>query len=180
MRAIVGPLGGSFGRARRRYADGADLSKLLHVPLWLDAVLANDRVAFPLHVLLGRLLNRLDAPPRAAGLEWLKAAAHARSEHALEIVVQGLVSTGRRARADDFASRLHMAVVNQVTCHGRDVTMRRRQLAALERAGMPARTAHDAGSADGQVGWHRQEAEHPARAGQHRTGRQYHPHPFDP
>jgi hypothetical protein len=125
--------------AMRRHAEGADLSKLLHVPGWLDALIGHDLVAFPLHVLIGDVLNRLDAPPALTGLEWLKAAAHAGSEGALQCVVNGLIATSRRAPSEHFESELGAAIVRRVTCHGRDVTMQRRQMLVLERAGIRAR-----------------------------------------
>jgi hypothetical protein len=120
----------------RRYAEGADLSKLLRLPWWIDALLGHDRVAYPLHVVIGDMLNWLDVPPAVAGLEWLKAAAHAGSERALQRVVEGLTATRRRALSEDFDAQIGAAVVRRVTCDGQDVTMRRRQLMALERAGI--------------------------------------------
>ncbi|MGE3908761.1 MAG: hypothetical protein AB7K36_05395 [Chloroflexota bacterium] len=109
--------------------------------------MSHDIVAYPLHALCGHLLNRLEMPPAAAGLEWLKAAAHARSGRALNRVVRGLSAVRQREGSDDLALRLGIAIVDQVTCHGDDVRMRRRQLTALARAGiqlpLPDRLPHN-------------------------------------
>lgn len=121
----------------RRYAEGADLSKLVRIPRCIDAFLSYDRVAYPLHVIVGDLLNWLHAPPPLVGLEWLKAAAHADSDRALQRVAQGLAVTRRRASISDFDLRIHAALVRRVTRDGQDVTMQRRQLASLVRAGIP-------------------------------------------
>lgn len=123
--------------AMRRHADGADLSKLVRLPGWIDALLSHDRVAYPLHVMVGDLLNRLDAPPSVVGLEWLKAAAHAGSERAIQRVADGFIATRRRASSADFDVQIGAAIVRRVTCGGEDVLMQRRQLAVLERAGIP-------------------------------------------
>ena len=126
--------------AMRRHAEGADVSKLVRLPRWIDAVLSHDRVAYPLHVMVGRLLNRLDVPPSVVGLEWLKAAAHAGSDRALQRVADGLTATRRRASGVDFDAWIGRAIARRVTCDGEDVMMQRRQLAALERAGIPPPT----------------------------------------
>jgi hypothetical protein len=126
----------------RRYAAGVDLSKTLRLPVWLDALLSHDLVAYPLHAGLGRIFNVLAVPPEIAGLEWLKAAAHARSERALARVVAGLTTSRRRAPSDDLGAKLGTALVRRVTCNGSDVEMRCRQIAALGRAGMPVAEQH--------------------------------------
>src|SRR5688572_7547052 len=111
----------------RRHAEGADLSKLLRLPWWIDTLLAHDRVAYPLHAIFGVVLNWLGAPPAVAGLEWLKAAAHAGSERALQRVVTGLIAARRRAAGEHFDAQIGAAVVRRVTRGGQDVTMQRRQ-----------------------------------------------------
>jgi hypothetical protein len=99
-------------------------------------LLNHDRVAYPLHLVCGRLLNGLNASPRVAALEWMKAAAHAESDDALARVGAGLRSALHRAGPDDLRPLLDAATVRPVTPDGRDVRMRRRQLAALARAGL--------------------------------------------
>jgi hypothetical protein len=125
----------------RRYFEGADLSKLLRLPRWLDAVTGHDLVAYPLHASFGSALNLLGAPPRVAALEWMKAAAHARSAAAVARVAAGLAEAQRRAGQNDLEPMLRAAVVDQVTRQGRDVKMRRRQLEAMASAGL---CSHDA------------------------------------
>lgn len=119
----------------RRHATGADLSSLI-LPPWLDGLLNHDRVAYPLHAACGRVLNWLGASPRVTALEWLKAAAHAESAASQSVVAAGLRRTIQRARVQDVQLVLRAAVVRPVTADGRDVRMRRRQLAALARAGV--------------------------------------------
>ena len=102
-----------------------------------NALLSHDRVAYPLHAIAGELLNRLEAPPSLVGLEWLKAAAHASSERAIQRVADGLIATRRRASSADFDVQIGAAIVRRVTCGGEDVLMQRRQLAVLQRSGIP-------------------------------------------
>jgi hypothetical protein len=141
-----------FERMMRKHAEGADLSSQLHLPRWIEAVLSHDRVAYPLHAVIGSALNGADGPPSAAGLEWLKAAAHARSEGAIERVARGLILARQRAQGADLEGMLGAALVSRVTCSGRDVAMRRRQLAALTRAGMQVESAMPASDASSVPG----------------------------
>lgn len=121
--------------AARRHAEGADLSALL-LPPWIDVLLNHDRVAYPLHMVFGSLLNGLNASPKVAALEWMKAAAHADSDGALARVGAGLRSTLQRAGPADLRPMLDAATVRPVTPDGRAIRMRRRQLAAMARAGL--------------------------------------------
>jgi hypothetical protein len=122
---------------KSRYLSGTDLSKALGFPWWVEAALSHDGVAYPLHAGLGRVLNMVEAPPEIAGMEWLKAAAHARSERALRRVVHGLETSRRRAGGQpDFEHRVAAALVHRVTCTGSDITMRQKQIVALTRAGL--------------------------------------------
>lgn len=147
MRASRGAHAGDRGLLRLatvRHTQGVDLSKQLRLPRWVDGVLDNDRVACTLHVVLGSVLAWSGAAPLTAGLEWLKAAAHTRTEHAFERVVEGLRATRARSRDVNLNEALRSAVVRASTCCGRDARMRRRQLAALERAGMGTGEQDDA------------------------------------
>jgi hypothetical protein len=119
-----------------RRAPGVDLSKRLRVPRWVDGLLDDDRVACTLHVVLGSALNWSGAASLIAGLEWLKAAAHTRTESSFERVVQGLRETRTRSQDVDLDEALRSAVIRASTCCGRDARMRHRQLVALEQAGM--------------------------------------------
>jgi hypothetical protein len=132
MLALVGKL----RYLLRLYAAGADVSRLLRLPCWMDALLNHDRVAYPLHAVLGYSLSGLRARPELAALEWIKAAAHARSERALGRVVLGLAESVQRADERHLERTLSAAMVCPTTHDGRDVLMRRRQITALARAGL--------------------------------------------
>lgn len=106
------------------------------MPLWLDGMLNHDWVAYPLHATFGSLLELFDLSPRVTALEWLKAAAHAESAVSQRLIGAGLRRTLHRAQSLDVRSTLTAALVRPVTEHGRDVQMRRRQLAVMARAGL--------------------------------------------
>jgi hypothetical protein len=133
-----------------RYVSGVDLSKALGLPWWMEAAVSHDYVAYPLHAGLAYAFTLVEAPPELSGMEWLKAASHARSERALGRVVSGIAASRQRASSSDFDGRVAVALVNRVTCTGSDVTMRQRQLRALHRAGLSipdAQTRRGAGGA---------------------------------
>jgi hypothetical protein len=119
-----------------RYPVGVDVSKALRLPPWLEATLSHDFVAYPLHAGLGSGFNLVQAPPELAGMEWLKAASHARSARGLRRVINGLAASRRRAPSANFDARVTAALVRRVTCTGSDVIMRRKQILALDRAGL--------------------------------------------
>lgn len=137
--------------AMRRRDEGADLSKALRLPGWLDAPLGHDRVAYPIHLLLGILLERVGAPPVVTGQEWLKAAAHGCTDGALSHVAQRLAATRRRSIPEEIDDRLRAALVRRLTCHRRDVVMRRRQLTVLEWSGIVVEGGHDVFGPAGEV-----------------------------
>lgn len=122
--------------ALRRYAEGADLSRLLRLPTWVDGVLSHDAVAYPLHSLLGHALHRANAPAAAVALEWIKAAAHARSATALDRVAAALRETSRRMGQAHLEHVLNAAIIRPISSHGRDVMMRDRQVDVMMRAGL--------------------------------------------
>lgn len=124
--------------AARRYAEGADISRVLRLPGWLDTVLSHDVVAYPLHVVFGRLLHYLNAPPAAVALEWIKAAAHARSASAMARVGVGLTEAKQRAGQQYLERVLNAAIIRPASDDGQDVMMRRRQVEAMARAGLRA------------------------------------------
>lgn len=128
---------GSLRSALLRYGSGTDLSKQLRLPHRLESLLSDDRIAYALHLTVARTMERLRLLPTVVAVAWLKAAAHARSERALHQVVEGMVTTAARSSNESLRRQLHVAVVGRVTCHGKDVVMRRRQLWVLASAGMP-------------------------------------------
>jgi hypothetical protein len=67
-----------------------DTSGSTHVPAWLARIKEGDDVAFPAHMLLGTLLQAAGCDGVASGLQWLKAAAHARSAGEIERSAAGL------------------------------------------------------------------------------------------
>ena len=91
----------------RVLAAQGDVTGRLGLPAAAERFLQRDSVAYPLHAALGALLNRLGGPPTAAGVQWLKAAAHAASDAQLERAVQGI---GEAAARDGDGARVRAAV----------------------------------------------------------------------
>ena len=102
----------STGAVARLYAEPLDVSGTTHLPRWLSTVKERDEIAYPAHVALGTLLNRLHGPP-AAGLQWVKAAAHARSPTEVERVGRGLATTRRRSDSPDHLEQTLCSYVAQ-------------------------------------------------------------------
>ena len=103
----------STGAVARLYAEPLDVSGTTRLPRWLSTVKERDEIAYPAHVALGTLLNRLHGPPAAAGLQWVKAAAHARSPTEVERVVRGLATTRRRSESPDHLEQTLCSYVAQ-------------------------------------------------------------------
>ena len=57
-----------------------------------------DDVAYPTHAALGTVLNLAGASPSAAGVQWVKAASHARSPGDVTRAAQGLAQARRYSR----------------------------------------------------------------------------------
>lgn len=76
-----------------------DVSGTTRLPDWLVNLKERDEIAFPLHAWLGAGLVRLGCEPTAAGLQWVKAAAHARSADDLDQAVAGLIAARANAGA---------------------------------------------------------------------------------
>ena len=125
------------GRSRRWPSDlqipPADLSEMLHLPRWRDAIVTHDRVAFPLHAIIGAACNAVDGPPAWAAMEWLKAAAHARSAAQAAAAVRGLAAALERAGDVATISKYLAAAVSAGTSGPTAAAHRRRQLSALAR-----------------------------------------------
>jgi hypothetical protein len=68
----------------------------------LSSIKEQDRVAYPLHVAAGTLLQRLGASPSMIAEQWLKAGYHARSDAETDITVQGLRSAVEGVQSDEL------------------------------------------------------------------------------
>ena len=106
------------GRLRRRLAIGAaglaaalggaavlialvaDPTADVTAPSWAAPLLQRDSVAYPSHAALGSALNRLGGPPQAAAAQWVKAAAHARSQADVRRAADGIAAARRRGGDD--------------------------------------------------------------------------------
>ncbi len=77
-------------------AEPIDLSGTNSVPTWLSALKQHDGIAFPVHAALGTVLSMLNCDPAASGLQWLKAAAHARSPAEIALTSRGLRDAAQR------------------------------------------------------------------------------------
>jgi hypothetical protein len=73
-----------------------DLSGTSSVPAWLSTFKQRDEIAFPVHAALGNVLSALDCDPLVSGLQWLKAAAHARSPAEIALTSSGLQNAAQR------------------------------------------------------------------------------------
>jgi hypothetical protein len=98
-------IGGQVGV--RLCQEPIDVSGTTRVPGWFSTLKNRDEIAYPAHAMLGDLLNRTSCSPLAAGLQWLKASAHARTEQDVAVAGQGLVTArGRAAQAEAFDAAL--------------------------------------------------------------------------
>lgn len=88
-----------------------DVTKRLGLPAPADEFLQRDEVAYPVHATLGAFLNRLGGSPEAAGVQWLKAAAHATTDAQLERAVHGI---GEAAAQDGDGARVRAAVCQRL------------------------------------------------------------------
>jgi hypothetical protein len=61
----------------------------------------DDHLAFSAHGLIGTAFDRLGAPPTAVATQWLKAAAHARTEDEFEAAARGLAAAAARSEELD-------------------------------------------------------------------------------
>src|SRR5688572_12940297 len=61
-------------------AESLNATATLPLPAWLDDLTQRGAIAYPAHAALGTALEMLDLSPAATAVQWLKAAAHARSD----------------------------------------------------------------------------------------------------
>ena len=93
--------------ATRTCAQPTDISGTTRLPAWLTALKNRDEIAYPAHAILGTLLDDAGCPPVVAGLQWVKAGAHARTEQEIEAAGAGLTSARTRAsQAETFDAEL--------------------------------------------------------------------------
>src|SRR6188768_3072054 len=82
--------------AVRVYSRPLDVSGRWQLPEAIQAVIERDEVAYPAHVLLATVLEATRAAPAAVGLQWVKAAAHARNAAQMQRATTGLVEAQQR------------------------------------------------------------------------------------
>jgi len=82
------------------------VSGTTRLPDWLTVLKERDELAFPAHAALGNILTVLGCSPAASGLQWLKAAAHARTPPEITLASDGLLAV-----AEHFGSSQALSVV---------------------------------------------------------------------
>ena len=60
-------------------------------------------ISYAYHVAAGTMINRLGVSPQSAAIQWVKAAAHARSQDQLSNAAQGIADARRRDKGVSFA-----------------------------------------------------------------------------
>src|SRR5436309_538172 len=80
----------------RVYSRPLDVSGTWRLPPLIQAVKERDAVAYPAHVVLATVLEATHAAPTAVGLQWIKAAAHARTQAQMQRVAVGLAQAQQR------------------------------------------------------------------------------------
>jgi hypothetical protein len=115
--------------ARQLCNEPLDVSGTVFIPSWVDAVKNQDALAYPAHVVLGTALARAHCRPSAIGLQWFKAASHARTESELRQAAQGMEA----ARVLETSEEEVRAELCRAVASGR---IRPQQVTALEWAGL--------------------------------------------
>jgi hypothetical protein len=75
-----------------------DVSGTVPLPGIIHRIKDRDEIAYPGHVLLARILAASRGSPTAVGLQWLKAAAHARNPADLDRAARGLDAAWERSQ----------------------------------------------------------------------------------
>ena len=119
--------------ARQTCTTPFDISGHIAVPDWLRATKEADAIAFPAHENIARALRAAQCPPSVSGLQWIKAAAHARSPAENEKVIDGLRADVRRSASDGELAQELCPFVQQPV---------REQRQDLETAGLPCSTSN--------------------------------------
>lgn len=110
--SIVVILGISISAAGVRVCvEPLDVSGTTRLPAEVASIKNRDDIAYPAHVILGTVLERLGCQPTATALQWFKAAAHARTDAELELTAQGIVAATRRSRSASEIETIFCAAV---------------------------------------------------------------------
>lgn len=111
-----------------------DVSGTIEAPPVVTTVKSQDDFAYVAHTALASMLGTLHCSPLATAVQWLKAAAHARSPAEVRQTASGLVATRTRdGPSDDFQRALCMFLA------GRSVSPA--QALALAEAGITCASA---------------------------------------
>lgn len=113
----------------RTCAEPIDISGSAVLPGPLAGLKDRDEIAYPAHSTLGTILQEFGCEPPAIGLQWLKAAAHARSSAEVERAVGGLSAALRASPAPAELER-------QLCLYVATGFARRQQAAAAAAAGL--------------------------------------------
>jgi hypothetical protein len=108
-------------------AESLNSTNALPLPAWLDDLTRRSAVAYPSHAALGTALETLHLSPAASAVQWLKAAAHPRTDAELERSARGISA----AVARDQGGRAFHTV-----CKLREIG-NASQIRAVEEAGIP-------------------------------------------
>jgi hypothetical protein len=110
-------------------AESLDVTRALALPDWFDDLTQRGGIAYPAHATLGTVLERFDLSPAATAVQWLKAAAHARSDAELEWAARGIsAAVARDEGGRAFAticklrelgneSQIHAVDLAEIPCH---------------------------------------------------------------
>jgi len=97
--------------ARRFRSVPLDLSGTVALPDVIIRIKDRDEIAYPAHATLATILAVIRGAPVAVGLQWLKAAAHARTPAERERAIRGLQASRLRSRdPEEFATILRRYV----------------------------------------------------------------------
>ncbi|MFN0074573.1 MAG: hypothetical protein ACKVVP_24085 [Chloroflexota bacterium] len=98
---------GAWERVRSKPLDMTELQQRIGIqmPHAVKSFVKRDDIAFRAHATLALLIERTDGAPAAVGVQWVKAAAHARSETDLQQVSRGLQWSQHRAGATEAHQR---------------------------------------------------------------------------
>ena len=110
-------------------AESLNVTRAVALPAWLDDLSQRSAVAYPAHAALGTVLEMLGLSPAATAVQWLKAAAHARSAAELERTAHGISAAVTRdgsgrafpivCKLKDLGneSQIHAVEHAEIPCH---------------------------------------------------------------
>src|SRR3954447_5162087 len=83
---------GAWNRVRTRPLDMTEVQRHIGIqaPRTITSFVKRDGIAFRAHAVLADVIARTNGAPSAVGVQWFKAAAHARTDSDLQQVVRGL------------------------------------------------------------------------------------------